>query len=261
VKVRSGVATPTAIELELERHLVCQDDGMRRLSKWAGYAAGKRVPSLRDGAIHSVELAEAKYPGTAAYFNSPLKTLLRDQGVDLHWVDDHLRRLSPRVTRLLFGSTTKSSSTHTYMETLRSQLGFKLATNPGLDSLEAVTLLMKRAELLAAPYLRRFAWATYVCMQSRLERLAEIAPVAADLFDAVDRSFKYWSTAHRQVIVLTSKLRTPDGGLDVNKISYLAFDESFAICELGLDQALGLETDVMRTDSRKSESAGTRPKN
>jgi hypothetical protein len=96
VKAKSRLRSAYAIELTLEPHLVRQGpDGLIRPCKWDAYEVGRRVPTGKAGEASPVELAEARYRGTAKLFNSPLRTLLRDSTGSMEWILDQLQGLPP----------------------------------------------------------------------------------------------------------------------------------------------------------------------
>jgi hypothetical protein len=62
----------------------------------------------------------------------------------------------------------------------------------GIDGLVAAVLLMKRAALVPLPDTRDMAWEAYLRARSRVRTWPEVAPVAAELFQAIEASFPYW---------------------------------------------------------------------
>lgn len=193
VKARSGLPSAYAIELELERHLVRQSaDGQWRPRKWDAYEAGRRVPSRWRNRTGSIEIAEERFPGTARYLESPLRTLLRKPAVTLRWVDDQLLALPAVLVNLLFEDQPAASTLAPRLRDFDRVRARQLAALGGFDGLVAAVLLMKRAELVPSPDTRGMAWEAYLQARARVRTWPEVAPVAAELFQAIEASFPYW---------------------------------------------------------------------
>lgn len=46
-------------------------------------------------------MAEAHYPGTAVYFDSPIWAVLQGDQMDQWWIDDQLKAMSPEIAEIL----------------------------------------------------------------------------------------------------------------------------------------------------------------
>ena len=204
--------TAYALELSLEPHLVTrQSDGQQRPRKWDAYEAGLRVPQRTRGKAFAVDVAEARYVGTAAYFNSPLWTVLRREPIDAIWVENHLLGLAPDVRQVLFGEGYAPNSAALKPSRFDEPASSALAALGTFDALVAVVLLMAKAELIASPALRQLAFASYLALQPGVERLPEVVGVAAELFMTIDATFKHWlflrPDDRREIVVFTSEVR------------------------------------------------------
>jgi len=193
VKARSGLDSTQALELLIEHpNRVKSADDIDRFSKYRSYELGLKVPKRIWGRAYSPDLAEAKFPGTAAVLDSPVKTLVKQQPCSLIWTDLHLRSRSTIVTGLLFDQAQLGKDGSPVMRPFDDHLSKQLGEIGSLDALTAAVLLMKRAELIASPELREHAWRAYARAVPRVAALPEVAPVAAEFFEVIDSVFKYW---------------------------------------------------------------------
>lgn len=192
VKAKSRLRSAYAIERMLEPDLVRQGpDGLIRPCKWDGYEAGRRVPTGKPGEISPVDLAEARYPGTAKFFNSPLHTLLRDSTGSMDWILSQLQGLPPKLRRLLFEPKV-ARGLPPKLKSFDLSLAQQLASVGGFDALVASVLLMRRAELIPSVELRRLAWMAYMATQQSVRVVPALARVADELFTAIDLMFPNW---------------------------------------------------------------------
>lgn len=240
VKARSGLPSAYAIELDLEPHIVRRGaDRLRRPRKWDGYEAGRRVASRRPGRVGSIEVAESRFPGTARFLESPLRTLLRKSAVSLRWIDDQLLALPETLVDLLFEPRPASSTLARQLRPFNGVLAWELSVLGGFDGLVASVLLMKRAELIPSPEMRGFAWAAYLKAQPSVLASPEVAPMAAELFLAIDANFPRWlylrPDQRAEVVLYTNALRGDDGVVDPGQV--LAQDH-LARSILALDRQL-----------------------
>lgn len=221
VKVHSGLS-PHAIEQELEARPMGQgSDGVKRSRKWHLYESGERVPQRQPDQPCSVDLAEARYPGTAAYFDAPMKALLRRDEVDAQWVDEAMASLAPEVASLLF-EPVRSSTGHLRSRAFDRACANRLVEVAGFDGLQATTLLMTKAQLIASPELRDLAWQAYVCMQPAVAELPIVAPLADELFMLIDTTLKRWvylrPDRRQEMVFFTNELRANHGHVEIGRV-------------------------------------------
>lgn len=218
IKVKSGLQAPHAIEGRLEPDLLRRGaDGVERSRKWHFYDAGERVPQRKDGVIGPLELAEKHYPGTAAYFDAPLKSILRGDVVDIRWVDDALASLTSEVSSLLVAPA-RSATGWWRTRTFDEECANRLVGIAGFDGLQAACLLMAKAQLIASPELRDLAWRAYIFMQPSVLSLPVVAPLADELFLLIDSTLKRWlylrPDRRQEVVFFTNSLRSKHGVVD-----------------------------------------------
>lgn len=222
VKEHSGLAAPHAIEQMLEPHLVrVGGDGVKRSRKWHLYESGARVPQRQGEHPSSVDLADARYPGTAAYFEAPIRALLRGDSVDAQWVEDKLAGLTPAVASLLF-EPTLSRTGRRITRAFDEECAERLVELAGFDALQAAALLMTKAQQIASPLLRDLAWQAYVALQPAVAAMPAIAPLADELFMLIDTNFKRWlflrPDQRHEVVLFTGTLRGASGGVEMAKV-------------------------------------------
>ncbi len=190
-KARSGLPSAYAIELSLESGRVRRvTAGVIRPRKWDTYAASERVPSR-----NSLTLAEARYPGTARIFDSPVRKLLRGDPVRIDWIYGQLLSLPQEFVELLFLPAINDFPASLLGRELREfnpQQSIGLARLGGLHALEAAVLLMKLGELMPSPDLRRLARESYIRSQPSMRVEFGAAPALEELFDFIDTTFPLW---------------------------------------------------------------------
>lgn len=213
VKAISGLPTGYAVEVKLEPERVRRyKNRLQRSGKWEGYEQGERVPERRVGKVYAVDLAEAAYPGTARYFDSALWPILRCERVEVSWIDAQLYALTPDVVKVLFVGKPRRGEPVPRFRRFDFDIATQLSCIDDFDALVASVLLMVKAELTAAPELRRLARESYLELQPYLEKLPELRSVAKDLFQAIDLVCKHWvylnPAERREMVVFTQDLRT-----------------------------------------------------
>jgi len=191
VKLRSGLPSAYAIELALEPELVQRrTGGVVRPRKWDGYASGARVPSRTKGKPYAVEVAEARFPGAAAYFESPMWAVLRGVPVTKAWIDSQLQTMSPAVRGILM--VQRASGQDWQFGQLDDDCAMRLAELGSFEALAAAVLLTAKSERIASPQLRELALSSYRDVRPRIHSLPETAPFAAELFGVIDGVCKHW---------------------------------------------------------------------
>jgi hypothetical protein len=216
VKARSGLPSTYAIELALQPELVRRHhDGLQRPRKWDAYEAGRRVPRRMAGKPYAVDLAESRFPGTAAYFDSPLWPILRGERTDTRTIERQLASLDRSVTQVLFERDVVPGQKPAPTRRFNLDAACWLGALGSFDALVAAVLLMTKAELIASPDLRQFAMEAYLDMQPEVAVLPEVAPVADELFDAIDSTCKHWlylrPDERQEMVVFSNEIRRKTG--------------------------------------------------
>jgi hypothetical protein len=188
IKVRSGLTSSYAIARALELKQA-NTGGSTRPRNIKGYETGSPAVS-RD----ILARAEGRFPGSAQYFDTPLKCLLRGDAVDAGWIEDRLLSLPMQITAIVL---------HLYVDPVTSrpvamllpfedQTAKQLAAVGGLHALEAAVLLMKLGEIQSTPELRRLAREAYIRIQPSVRRDPVVRPMAKELFRFIDLTFPLW---------------------------------------------------------------------
>lgn len=190
----TGLTSPDAIERLIRPRRSTRKNGRQVRSRtWHNYQAGRHVATPVDG-IHPVDLAEQVCPGTARFFYSPLKTLLRRDTVCVDWIHRQLTRLPSPVATLLLHRPSEALDgiPLAFLNPFNDQQAKQLAAVGGLHALEAAVLLIKLGELTASPELRRLAREAYIRTQPSVRGDPTLAARADELFELIDDAFPRW---------------------------------------------------------------------
>ena len=192
LKLRSGLPSAYAIEVTLEPSLVTRRvGGVIRPRKYDSYKNGKRVPSRIAGHGYSVDIAEASYPGTAAYFDSPIWPALRRETLEPHWIELQLSRMSPRLTAVLFKSVSASAQERPRLKHFDACSVDQLVDQCSFEALAALVLLTCLSEAIASTELRSVCLGGCRCICMQLKS-SEIAMFVGDLLTLVEIAFPEW---------------------------------------------------------------------
>lgn len=210
VRLRSGLPSAYAIEIAFEDRLPGPDRVMRP-GKWDGYRDGSRVPQRMRRKTYAVDVAEARIPGTAKYFDSLLWAVLKGAKLAAGEAEQSLRLLEPRVRSILFMPSAGDIARSQRLADFDAASARRLAQIGSFDALAAAALLIARSEAIASATLRDLAFISYLEMQPAIEQHDELAPFAAELFHAIDASCKHWVFPTTQwrgdFVVSSSELR------------------------------------------------------
>jgi hypothetical protein len=152
------------------------------------YELGKRVPDTFIGAV------EARFPGTAKYFNSPLRPALGGEAVTTAWVEARLVQLPKQIVDLLLVPCPDHlcGLPVALLRPFDDARAKHLVKLGGMHALEAAVLLMKLGELTAAPELRRLAREAYIRLQPSIRAEPVLSYFADELFASIDDAFPLW---------------------------------------------------------------------
>lgn len=215
VKLRSGLPSAYAIELALEPELVRRRvGGVVRPRKWDSYESGARVPRRMVGKLYAVDVAETRFPGAAAYFDSPIWAVLRGEVVTQAWIDGQLRAMSTEVQDVLLQISPLSGDLQ--FGQFDDACALRLAEIGSFEALVASVLLTVKSERIASAPLRELALSCYLQMQPAIEQLPEIAPFARELFWNIDCKCKHWlfltPQSRMDIVIFSQEIKTRSTG-------------------------------------------------
>lgn len=191
VSVRAGNATAYALEKRFDPLLFSHRDGkLTRSKKWDKYRDGKRLPSdlSEDDVIARIETV---LPGTAKWFRSPMWAALDGSFADRYVIDALLKSLDD-VTHLLFGSRVWNGVIQVYRLPANEALFDDLIKIASLDTLAAILVMAREAEVIASPQLRENALQAYLEFQPVIRSMPEFQGLAEKLFWHIDTTIKHW---------------------------------------------------------------------
>ncbi len=209
--LRSGHDSAHKLELELEPQL-SQDkgDGIRRTVKYRGYEIGRRVPQREAGSKYAVDVAEARYPGSRWYFETPMWAVLNGEKLSINVIDRGLRELGSAVSVVLEGppSTWSGEPRFKDVDAHHADILVEMGT---FEAFVAVVLLLAKSEAIGLPELRELMFNAYYALLPKIEQLELVKPFAEELFRFVDLSCKHWvfvtTQSRMDVIIFSDEVR------------------------------------------------------
>lgn len=193
LKLHSGLPSAYAIEKALEPHLVRQTgDSVSRPRKWDAYERGARVPRRTGDAGDAVALAELHFPGTAAWFDSPVWDLFKGVPLDHRDLRAMLLRLSPGVARLLLSTDCQIIEGQPELVPLTTAHFDQLVVWGDFDAFAATLILARMAEVAASAELRDLALRCYVDLQPILAKAPGTCVHFPDLYTYADQVCRSW---------------------------------------------------------------------
>ncbi len=207
VRLRSRLSSAYAIELAFEDR-AADLDGVKRPGKWSAYADGSRVPQRMQGKTFAVDIAESRLPGTAAYFESPLWSVLKGAKPTAKALEESLRQLDFDVRSILFFQNAGNATREPRLADFDVDSARRLSRLGSFGALVAAVLLIARSEAIASTTLRDLAFASYLEMQPIVEQSEELGPFATEIFQAIDFRCKHWvfpTTQWRGDFVVSSR--------------------------------------------------------
>lgn len=193
---RAAVQSAHAIEELLYPDQCGLVDGVyRRPEKWDHYLAGRREPLGRQG-LSAVDVAEARFPGTAAVFHSPLwRALEHGTWTELEIVDA-LRELHIDIANVCTSGWDVVGPPIPRISACLDErrVEFLVETNC-LDAVAALVLFVRLSETIASPELRRMALSGLERYDGKApyEETGAIAALWLALFRQISVRCKHWA--------------------------------------------------------------------
>lgn len=193
VKHASGLPSAYALEMTFDGdHVRKRETDVARPRKWDGYEKGAVVPTDKPGPRNAVEQAEARFPGTARWFRSPLWAYLRREAFDARRIEDALRTLEPAVVAVLFEAEVREHESAPRQRPFNDSSVQQLLALGSFDALVAAVLLAGLSEVIASPELRKRALHVYVEIQAQLRQMSIMEVIYPELFSLIDSRCKHW---------------------------------------------------------------------
>lgn len=194
LKQVSGLRTAYAIEMALDGERVKQRaTDVNRPRKWDGYEKGTTVPSTKPGPRNAIAQAEARFPGAAHYFFSPLWSYLKKELSSAIQFERALQTLEPSVVSLLFEEAPRSPGMPLRPKPFDDDRAQQLSALGSFEAMVAAVLLAGLAESIASPELRIRALNTYLELQMRVRQIPALVALAPELFSLIDQHCKHWA--------------------------------------------------------------------
>ncbi|CAO3409389.1 hypothetical protein [Azospirillum largimobile] len=193
LKAVSGLSTAYALEMALDGHLVRKRDAdVARPRKWDAYEKGTKVPFDRPGPRNAVDQAEARFPGAARWFRSPIWWYLKQEPFDARRLEEALRTLEPAVVSILFEAEAREGEGVPRQRPIDDRIAFELAMIASFDALVAAVLLAGMSEVIASPELRERALRVYMSLQSTIIKMPVMEGIYPELLSLIDVRCKHW---------------------------------------------------------------------
>ena len=209
LKQVSGLRSAYAIEMALDGDRVKRRaTDVNRPRKWDGYEKGTTVPSTAPGPRNAIAQAEARFPGAARYFFSPLWSYLKGELVGAAQFAQAIQMLDADVVSLLFEDTPPSPGMPVRPKPFDDSRAQRLCALGSFDAMVAAVLLAGLAESIASQELRVRALSAYLELQVRVRQIPILATLAPELFMLIDQHCKHWaypSPSERVAIVILSQ--------------------------------------------------------
>lgn len=194
VKLRSGLPSAYAIEMALDGERVRKRaSDVARPRKWDGYERGAKVPKDKPGPRNVIDQAETHYPGTAAWFRSPIWALLKRERLDRRAIEAEMRALSPQVRALLFEAELRGEEQEPRFKAFEEADENTLLEMCNFEALVTTLLLVAQSEEISSRELHERSLQLYWDLQAGLMTTRELAPFYEELFTLIDLRFKYWA--------------------------------------------------------------------
>lgn len=191
----SGLHTGYALEMALDTPKP-DAAGINRPKKWDAYIAGRRCPKPIKGRPYSVDIAERRYPGTKAVFDSPAWRFLAGERLTVAEIDSGISTLGPVVSTWVPGVGGRPTSRP--LPDFDARCAKALAGLGNIEALLVLVLLIAKADTVASPELRETALSGYRSIQTSLRAHDVLAPVLPSLFLAIDLRGKHWAHPSNQ---------------------------------------------------------------
>jgi hypothetical protein len=172
-------------ELEINGEVIT---GANRKHVWDNYLSGKQVPNDTNGQNSRIEQAEKLAPGSARYFRSPLRHILKGGRFDEMQMRLLLFALPAEIRTIVFENP---KDPYSRLRDFNNRSALVLFNRNDFATLEALILLNHWASHIRSQTLSDNLARLYREMQPNLKQCMEISPIADALFEHIDPFFAH----------------------------------------------------------------------
>ena len=188
--LKTGYGLETAIDFDKVKREGAQ---IRRPGKWDRYVIGSRGPGRVKGKRNAVDMANAKFPGTADWYYSPLWWALEAKPKNAYDCEQALHRLDIDVAELLLTIDSRAGAGPVKPHRFDEAMADELVKIGSIDALAAAVIMARWAEAIASPQLRNLAVDCCARLQPVIATIPELAPFYQSLFNVIDTRCTYWT--------------------------------------------------------------------
>jgi hypothetical protein len=162
--------------------------GTNRKHIWDNYPSGKQIPCDTDRDSNRIKQAEKLAPGSARYFRSSIRHILKGRYFDEQHMRLMLFALPVEIRDIVFED---AENPHSALRHFDKSSALALYNRNDFASLEAIVVLRHWASHIGSPELCDTLASLYREMQPNLMHCMEIEPFAGQLFSLIDPVFAH----------------------------------------------------------------------
>jgi hypothetical protein len=182
---RNAYAFEIRFELETSGEVIT---GANRKHAWDNYVSGKQIPNDNDSQNSRIAQAEKLAPGSARYFRSPLRHILKGGCFDETQMRLLLFALPQEIRAVVFEDP---KDPYSALCDFDNGSALVLFNRNDFDALEALILLNHWASHIGSRTLSDNLARLYREMQPNLKQCMEMRPIAKALFEHIDPFFAH----------------------------------------------------------------------
>jgi hypothetical protein len=182
---RNAYAFEIRFELETSGEVIT---GANRKHAWDNYPSGKQIPNDNTNQSSRIAQAEKLAPGSARYFRSPVRHILKGGRFDETQMRLLLFALPAEIRTIIFEN---SKDPYSGLCDFNNRSALVLFNRNDFAALESLILLNHWASHIGSRTLSDNLARLYREMQPNLKQCMEIAPIAEALFEHIDPVFAH----------------------------------------------------------------------
>ena len=194
VLLRSSLKTGYGLETAIDGDKVKRERAqISRPGKWDRYVIGSHGPGRFKGKRDAVLMADAKFPGTADWYRSPLWWALEAKPKNADDCEQALHRLDIDVAELLLTIESRVGAGPVRPRCFDEAMADELVKIGSFDALAAAVVMARWAEAISSPQLRNLAVDCCARLQPVIATIPELAPFYQSLFKVIDTRCTHWT--------------------------------------------------------------------